>query len=84
MVNQSTFLDGASIVQGLLQSIENKVRFGGSRDPPPDDAISERVDDKSHVDKALPCGHIRKIADPQQARRWCSEHAVHLVTRTRR
>gem|GEM_PF-6808270 len=29
MVNQSTFLDGPSIVQGLLQSIENKVCFGG-------------------------------------------------------
>ena len=82
MVNQSTFLDGPSIVQGLLQSIENKVRFGGPRDPPPDDAISERIDDEGHIDKALPRRHVGKIADPQQVRRWCPKGAVHLVTRT--
>ena len=82
MVNQSTFLDRPSIMQGLLQSIENKIRFGGSRDPPPHDAISKRIDDEGHIDKALPRRHIRKIADPEKVRSWCSEHAVHLVTRT--
>jgi hypothetical protein len=45
-MNQSAFLDGLSIVQGLFKSIENKVGFGRPRDPPSDDAISECVDDK--------------------------------------
>src|SRR5690606_773304 len=68
-----------SIMKCLFQSIENKVCLGGPRDLPSDDAISERVDDKGHIDKALPGRHIGKIADPEQVRRWRPEHAVYAA-----
>ena len=63
VMNQSALLNRPSIMQRLLKSIENKVRFGGSRDPPPHDAISKRIDDEGHIDKALPCRHVSKVAD---------------------
>ena len=34
VTNQSSFLNGASIMQGLFQCIEHKVCLGRSRDPP--------------------------------------------------
>ncbi len=71
-------------MQGLYQSVEDKVRFGRPRDPPSHDAISECVDDEGHLNKALPRGHICKIADPEQVRCRSPEDAVHLVTRTLR
>jgi hypothetical protein len=43
------------IMQGLLKSIEKKVSFGRPLCPPPDDAISECVDDQSsHCHIAMP------------------------------
>lgn len=77
MVNQSTFPDRPSIMQGLLQSIENKVCPGGPGDPPPDDAISESVDDEGHTDKALPRGYIGKIADLLPGRRYAVSTGGH-------
>jgi hypothetical protein len=49
MVNQSPFLNRPPIMQGLLQGIEHKVCLGRPRDPPSDDAISERVDERDLV-----------------------------------
>jgi hypothetical protein len=40
-------------MQRLLKSIENKVRFGRPRYPPPHDVISERIDDEGSM--VLPC-----------------------------
>lgn len=54
VMDQSAFLDGPSIVQGLFKSIENKVSFRRPGDPPSNNAISECVDNKSHIDKTLP------------------------------
>lgn len=82
MVNQSTFLHRPSIMQSLLQSIENDVCFGRPRNAPSHDAISECVDDEGHIDKALPCRHVGKVADSQQVRCSRPEYAVHLVART--
>ncbi len=64
VVDQSALLNKASIMQGLFQSIEDKVSFGRPRDPLSDDAISECVDDEGHIDKTLPCRHVGKVADP--------------------
>lgn len=50
MMNQSALLNRPSIMQRLLKSIENKVRFGRPRYPPPHDAISERIDDEGNID----------------------------------
>jgi hypothetical protein len=41
VVNQAALLNGPSVMQGLLQGIEHKVRLDRPRDPPADDAISE-------------------------------------------
>jgi hypothetical protein len=62
-MNQSALLNRPSIMQRLLKSIENKVRFGRPRYPPPHDAISGRIDDEGNIDKALPSGHIGEVAD---------------------
>lgn len=57
-----------SVMQGLLEGIENKVCLGRLRDPPAHDAIGECVDDEGHINKALPSRHIGEVADPKQVR----------------
>ena len=83
-MDQSALQNRPSIMQSLLESIENEVCLGGPREPPSHDAISECVDNEGHVNKALPGRHIGKITDPQHVRRWRPELTVHLVTRTGR
>ncbi len=52
-------------VDGLFQSIQNKLRVLFHRCLPADDAIRKGVDDKGHVDKSAPGGHECKIGHPQ-------------------
>ena len=52
--------------------------------PPADDPAGERVDDKGHVDKALPGRDIREIRHPQGIGPRRLELPVHLVRRARR
>ena len=54
MMDQSALLNRPSIMQSLLESIENGGRLGGPRDPPSHDVISEGVDDEGDIDIALP------------------------------
>jgi len=61
VVDHSALPSGASIMQNLFQRIEDKGSFGRPRHSPSDDAISECVDDKSDIHKALPCRHVDKI-----------------------
>ena len=50
--------------------------------PPAHDAPGIAIDDKGHIDKALPCRDISKIRDPQDIRAWRLELAVDAVQRT--
>ncbi len=47
-------------MQGLFQSIENKVCLGRPRDPPSHDAASECVDDEGGIDNVLLGRDVRK------------------------
>jgi len=45
----------------LIECIENETRMGSPACPPTDDAASKGINDKSHVDEALPGRHIGEI-----------------------
>lgn len=67
-MNQSALLDGLSVKQCLFQRIKEKFYLGGPQDPPSHDATNECVDDECHIDKALLCEYVGKVADPQRDR----------------
>jgi len=52
LMHETAPLDGATLVQGLLQSVEHEAGMGGSGNAPSDDAPSEDIDDEGHVDEA--------------------------------
>lgn len=69
-------------MNGLSEFVENKPGMGRSTDPPAHNATRESIDDKGHVNEALPCRHIGEIADPQHVRSRRLELAVLLFQRT--
>lgn len=76
-------MNGPPIMKCLLKGIEDKARLCRPARPPADDATSEDVDDKGHVDEALPGRDIGEIRNPQPVRRRGFELAVHPVKRAR-
>lgn len=62
MMNQAR--SGLPLMHGLLQSIRNKPGIGRQTDPPSHNAAREGIKDEGHVNEALPCHHIGKVADP--------------------
>ena len=63
MMNEATFVNGAAILQCLLQSIEYKICFGRTGDTPAHDLIGEGIDDKSDINEALPGWDAGEVAD---------------------
>ena len=61
VMDKSAAMHRASIVQGLLQGVEDEASMCGAADAPANDAAGERVDDKGHINKALPSSHIGEI-----------------------
>ena len=53
-------MSGTPIMKCLLQRIEDEARMCCPACPPADDATSEDVDDKGHVDETLPGGEWSK------------------------
>jgi hypothetical protein len=72
MMHEPAALEGATLVQGLLQGIEHEGGAGGSRDPPADDAAGEDIDHEGHIDEAGPGRDVGKIRDPQGVRAYAS------------
>ena len=68
--------------QRLIQRVENRFGIGRGRHLSANDAASEDVDDKCHIDKANGRADIRKVRHPQNVRRGCFEDTVYLVFRT--
>src|SRR6266542_2275584 len=64
MMDQGGFLL-AALMHGLLQGIEDQVRAHRRGDPPADNASRIDIDDKGHVDEALPRRHVSKVRDPE-------------------
>ena len=65
MVNQTSTVDGAAIIEGLLQSIEHKSRVRGAAGTPANDPPVEDINDESHINEAVPCADIGEVRDPQ-------------------
>src|ERR1700733_6261293 len=70
------------IVQRLFQGIDDEARIPGAADPPANDAAGEGVDDKRHIDKALPRRHVGKIGYPEPIRLRCAELAFDMIQGT--
>ena len=84
MMNEPIALHGTPVMQRLFQSIEHKARVRRPRCPPADDATGKDIDDERDVDKALPCGHVSKVGDPQRIRLRCLEQPIDAIQRARR
>ena len=76
-------MSGTPIMKCLLQGIEDKACMRPPARPPSNDATSEDVDDKGHVDKTLPSGDIGEVRNPQPVGCWGFELTVHPVKRAR-
>src|SRR5690606_20879995 len=79
MMNQPLLSLLLPVADCLLESIEGEVAPERTRYAPPHDPAAEGIDDKGHVDKALPGGHIRQIRDPKLVRTLGGEVPLHQV-----
>jgi hypothetical protein len=70
-------LNGFKGVSGQKDEDGKQVR--GCADALPNNAPGKGIDDEGDIDKALPCGDVGEIADPEHVRRWNAELTVHLV-----
>jgi hypothetical protein len=78
-MDEATAMHWASVMQGLFQGVEDEARMRGAADPPANDASGEGIDDKRHVDKALPRRHVGKIGYPEPIRLRCPELAFDMI-----
>jgi hypothetical protein len=84
VMHESAAMDGPPIVQRLLQRVEDEARLRRATGTPSDDAAGECIDDKRHINKALPRGHIGEVRDPQHVWPWSPELTLDVIQRTRR
>lgn len=64
VVHKAAAMSGGSIMQSLLQSIEDEARVCRPAHSPADDAASEGVNHQGDVDEALPGRDIGEIRSP--------------------
>jgi hypothetical protein len=72
-----------TIMQRLLERIEDEACLRRARDTPADNAASIDVDDERHMNKARPGGGVGEVADPERIRRWRLEVTVHVTEQAR-
>ena len=61
VMDQSAALQGAAIMQSLVQRIEHEAGVRGAGSTPAEDAAREGVDDEGDIDEARPSRDIGKI-----------------------
>ena len=83
VMNQTAASNRSTIVQRLLQRVEDEAGMGRARRSPADDPPREGVDDKGDIDEALPGRDVGEVGNPQRVRPRRLELAVDLVERTR-
>src|SRR5690606_5806314 len=79
MVNEPTGPLLLSLADSLLEGIEGEITPERTRHPPPHDTAAESIDDKGHIDEALPGGHIGEIRDPALVRALGGEVPLHQI-----
>nr|CAA38902.1 unnamed protein product [Agrobacterium tumefaciens] len=82
MMHKAAAMNGTPIMKCLLERIKDEARMCCPARPPADGATSKDVDDKGHVDEALPSRDIGEIRNPQPVWRRGFKLAVHPVKRT--
>lgn len=60
MMNQTTTMGGAAIIEGLFQRIENKCRVRGAAVAPANDTAGEDVNHESDIDRAMGTPLVRE------------------------
>ena len=71
-----------TVIQSLLQRVQNKVRSHGTADPPAHNPAGIHVDHKGHVLPALPGRDVREVRYPQLVGAISLELAIDPVQRT--
>ena len=71
-----------TVIQSLLQRVQNKVRSHGTADPPAHNPAGIHVDHKGHVLTALPGRDVREVRYPQLVGAISLELAIDPVQRT--
>ncbi len=61
VMHEAAAMSGTPIMKSLLKGIEDKASMRRPAPPPSNDATSEDVDDKGHIDETLPGRDIGKI-----------------------
>ena len=82
MVNEA--LEGAPVVERLLEGVEHEARMSCPRHPPADDAAREGVDHEGGVDEPLPGRDVGEIRNPEDVRPRRPELTVHPIGGARR
>src|SRR4051812_46557637 len=68
VVHEPAAMDGAPIMEGLLQCIEHEARVCRAGDTPADDAAGVGIDDEGDIDKTTPGRHVCEVGDPEHIR----------------
>jgi len=84
VVNQVLRIARLTGVKGLLQGVEHEVGGHGAADAPAHDTPGEHVDNKGHIQPALPGRDIGEVRDPELIGSIRGELAVDPIQRTRR
>ena len=77
MVNQ--LRKTGTLMDGLLEGIENEVRRHRCGNPPADDPPREDIDDEGHIDESRPGRYEGEIRDPELVRCRRVEPPIHEV-----
>ncbi|MNL55579.1 hypothetical protein D3C87_1790020 [compost metagenome] len=67
-MHEAASMNGTPIMKRLVKGIKDKACMCRPARAPANDATSEDVDDKGHVDETLPGGDIGEIRNPQPVR----------------
>ena len=65
VVDQPATVGRTTIMDGLLERIQDEARMRRPADPPTHDIAGINVDDEGHINEACPCRDIGKVRHPE-------------------
>src|SRR3954451_23542259 len=68
VVHEPAAMDGAPIMEGLLQCIEHEARVCRAGHTPADDAAGVGIDNEGDIDKPTRRRHVYRLRDPEHIR----------------
>ena len=83
MVDEPSFASWPSLMEGLLERVQNEAGMGSPADPPSHDAPRVGVDDEGYIDEPRQRRDVGEVREPQTIRRLGMEHSVDVIERTR-